>query len=142
MVTKKLMVQMTSRFCSDFDFGTLIRTLFPDTYYLSDHYLNLIISINSLFKILEKKIIYKKTNEFQGIRYFKTRCVLIIKYISTSKEIFELQLKFHIILSFNKVQHLQKQQFLNGFIHVLNMIFQTVSQFHYYDACAYLKDDM
>ena len=41
---------------------------------------------------------------FQSMKNFKTRYVLEIKYISTSKEILKLLLNFPIVLSSNRVE--------------------------------------
>ena len=49
-------------------------------------------------------------------RDFKTNFVLTIKYISTSKETLKLLLNIQIILPFNKIQLLQKQQFVKYFV--------------------------
>ena len=57
---------------------------------------------------------------FQGIRDFKTCYVLAIKYISTSKKPLNLLLNIRTILSSIKIEHLQKQQFVNYFVKNLN----------------------
>ena len=49
---------------------------------------------------------------FQSIRDVKTRYVLTMKNISTSKETLELLFNIKIILSSN-IELLQKQQFVN-----------------------------
>ena len=51
----------------------------------------------------------------QSIRDFETHYVLTIKYISRSKETLKLLLNIRMILSSNKVQIIQKQQFVNYF---------------------------
>ena len=49
----------------------------------------------------------------QSIRDFKSRYVLKKEYISSSKETLELLSKIRTILNSNKIQLLQKQQFVN-----------------------------
>ena len=56
---------------------------------------------------------------FQSIRDFKTRYLLTIKHISTSRETLKLLLNIQIILSSIKIQLLQNQQFLNYILHKL-----------------------
>ena len=55
-------------------------------------------------------------SKFQGFENFKPRYVLTIKYIWKSKETRKLLLNVRIILSFNKSEPSQKQQFVNDFI--------------------------
>ena len=55
-------------------------------------------------------------SKYQGFQKLKPRCVLIITYISKSKETFKLSLNIWIFLSSNKIQLLQKQQFVNDFV--------------------------
>ena len=61
----------------------------------------------------EENYIAININMFQSIRALKTRLVLTIKYISISKETLKLLLNIRIILSSNKIQLLQKHQFVN-----------------------------
>ena len=49
----------------------------------------------------------------QSIRDFKSRYALKKEYISSSKETLELLSKIRTILNSNKIQLLQKQQFVN-----------------------------
>ena len=49
---------------------------------------------------------------YQGFLNLKPRYVMTIKYISKSKETLKLLLNIRIFLSSNKVQLLQKQQFV------------------------------
>ena len=56
---------------------------------------------------------------FQSIKNFKTRFLLIMKHISTSRETLKLLLNIQIILSSNKIQLLQNEQFLNYILHKL-----------------------
>ena len=49
----------------------------------------------------------------QSITDFKSRYVLKKEYISSSKETLELLSKIRTILNSNKIQLLQKQQFVN-----------------------------
>ena len=51
-------------------------------------------------------------SEYQGFLNLKPRYVMTIKYISKSKETLKLLLNIRIFLSSNKVQLLQKQQFV------------------------------
>ena len=57
---------------------------------------------------------------FQGIRYFETRYLLTIEYISTSKKTLKLSLNIRIILASIKIQLLQNQQLVNYFVKYLN----------------------
>ena len=57
---------------------------------------------------------------FQSIRDFKTRYVLIIKFVSTSEETLKPLLNIQIILSSNKIQLLQKPQLVHYFVKNLN----------------------
>ena len=50
---------------------------------------------------------------FQSIRDFKLCYAMSVKYISGSKGALKLMLDIQIILSFNKIQLLQKQQLVN-----------------------------
>ena len=50
--------------------------------------------------------------------------MLTIKYISKSKETLKLLLNIQIILSSNKIQMLQKQQFINYFATSLRKIIE------------------
>ena len=54
--------------------------------------------------------------KYQGCQNLMPNDVLAIKYILKSKEALELLLNIRIILSCNKVQLLQKQQFVNYFV--------------------------
>ena len=56
---------------------------------------------------------------FQSIKDFKTRYLLTMKHISTSRETLKLLLNIQIILSSNKIQLLQNEQFLNYILHKL-----------------------
>ena len=56
---------------------------------------------------------------FQSIKDFKTRYLLTIKHISTSRETLKLLLNIQIILSSIKIQLLQNEQFLNYILHKL-----------------------
>ena len=56
---------------------------------------------------------------FRSIKDFKTRYLLTIKHISTSRETLKLLLNIQIILSSIKIQLLQNQQFLNYILHKL-----------------------
>ena len=55
-------------------------------------------------------------SKHQGFRNFKPRYVLTMKCISKSKETLKLLLNIQINLSSNKIQLLQKQQFVNYFV--------------------------
>ena len=55
-------------------------------------------------------------SKYQEFQNFKPRYVLVIKCISKSKETLKLLLNVRIILSSNKIQLLQKQQFVNYFV--------------------------
>ena len=57
----------------------------------------------------------------QSIRDLKSRYALKIKYISSSKENLELLSNIRIILTSNKMQLLQKQQFVNYINKILNI---------------------
>ena len=57
---------------------------------------------------------------FQDIRYFETRCLLTIVYVSTSKKTLKLSLNIRIILASIKIQLLQNQQLVNCFVKYLN----------------------
>ena len=59
---------------------------------------------------LRKKYVWE-INSFQSIRDFKTSYVLTIKFISTYKEAPKLLWNIQVVLSSNKIQLLQKQQF-------------------------------
>ena len=54
--------------------------------------------------------------KYQGCQNLMPNDVLAIKYILKSKEALKLLLNIRIILSCNKVQLLQKQQFVNYFV--------------------------
>ena len=54
--------------------------------------------------------------KYQGCQNLMPNDVLVIKYILKSKEALKLLLNIRIILSCNKVQLLQKQQFVNYFV--------------------------
>ena len=54
--------------------------------------------------------------KYQGCQNLMPNDVLAIKYILKSKEALKLLLNIQIILSCNKVQLLQKQQFVNYFV--------------------------
>ena len=56
---------------------------------------------------------------FQSIKDFKTRYLLAMKYISTSRETLKFLLNIQIILSSNKIQLLQNEQLLNYILHKL-----------------------
>ena len=56
---------------------------------------------------------------FRSIKDFKTRYLLTIKHISTSRETLKLLLNIQIILSSIKIQLLQNEQFLNYILHKL-----------------------
>lgn len=72
-----------------------------------------IISTYSFLNLPEKEIMYKIFT-FQSTKDFKTRYVLTIKHISTVKENLKLLPNTRINLSSNRLQILQKQQFLNN----------------------------
>ena len=55
-------------------------------------------------------------SKYQGFKNFKERYVFDIKCISESKETVKQLFNIRIILSFNKIQLLQKQQFINFFV--------------------------
>ena len=57
---------------------------------------------------------------FQDIRYFETRCLLTIVYVSTSKKTLKLSLNIRIILASIKIQLLRNQQLVNYFVKYLN----------------------
>ena len=57
---------------------------------------------------------------FQGIRYFETRYLLTIEYISTSKKTLKLSLNIRIIPASIKIQLLRNQQLVNYFVKYLN----------------------
>ena len=54
--------------------------------------------------------------KYHGCQNLMPNDVLTIKYILKSKEALKLLLNIRIILSCNKVQLLQKQQFVNYFV--------------------------
>ena len=56
---------------------------------------------------------------FQSIKDFETRYLLTMKHFSTSRETLKLLLNIQIILSSNKIQLLQNEQFLNYIWHKL-----------------------
>ena len=68
-------------------------------------------------KIITDKVFTDKvsSSKCQGFHKFQAT-VLTIKYISKSKETLKLLLNIRIILLSNKIQLLQKQQFVNYFV--------------------------
>ena len=55
-------------------------------------------------------------SKYQGFQNFKPPCMMTLKYISKSKETLKLLLNIRIIVSSNKIQLLQQQQFVNYFV--------------------------
>ena len=77
-------------------------------------------------------------SKYLGFQNFKPRYVFPIKYISKTKETLKLLLNIRIILSFSKIQLLQKQQFVNCF--VKNLRETTEFEFLYF-TCSLKKYD-
>ena len=71
----------------------------------------------------------------QGFQNSKRRYVLKIKQISKSKESLKLLLNIQIILSSNKIQLLQKQQFVNYVVKYL----RETTEFEFLYFTSYLK---
>ena len=63
-------------------------------------------------------------SKHQGFQNLKSRYVLTIKYLSKSKETLKLLLNIQIVLSSNRIQLLQKQQFVK-------LLYKKVTKFEF-----------
>ena len=87
-----------------------------------------IICTHSIF--LKRKWYIKYVSKYQGFQSFKPRYVLTMQYFSKPKKILKLLRNIRIILPFNKIQLLQKQQFVNYL--VKNLLVKTKFDFLYF----------